>query len=155
MRQASKLSTVSTTATWRTLDKVMGPDSLPAHSLMAMAVRPEVVVVSTLQQLLQARGGQQQHKDCALSALEMVGATIRHAAAYEDLPREAWFDPRCWMKAVLLSAGPPPHYKQARPLYNAKPLQDLLLLLSEVGERDESSISFFGALLQVSFSSRL
>jgi hypothetical protein len=135
-----------------------------------LAVRPEVVIVSTLQQLLRAQEAHQRNPNLqhqmreqvlrrAFFALRTIGAIIRDdirkQVAEDNKTNKRFFNPKDWMYAVLLSAGPPPHYEQARPLYDAPTLKQLLLLLGQVPEHDDSLISFFRGLLQVGFSSRL
>ena len=135
---------------WRILDKAANTGVLAdqLHTQRVMAVRPEMVIVSTLQQLLQAQDVKR--RDHAFSALEAIGAIIRDVAASKDVPREAWLDPRVWMNAVLLSAGPPSDDKNARPLYNADLLEQLLVRLGIAPKRHDSTIPFFRGLLQVS-----
>ncbi|KAG0655446.1 hypothetical protein C6P46_000988 [Rhodotorula mucilaginosa] len=132
-----------------------------------LAVRPEVVIVSTLQQLLRAQEAHQRNPNLqhqmreqvlrrAFFALRTIGAIIRDdirkQVAEDNKTNKRFFNPKDWMYAVLLSAGPPPHYEQARPLYDAPTLKQLLLLLGQVPEHDDSLISFFRGLLQDTLS---
>lgn len=113
-----------------------------------MAVRPEMVIVSTLQQLLRAQNVPQ--RDHAFAALETIGAIIREVASSKDVSHETWFHTQVWMHAVLLSAGPPSDKKNACPLYNANLLEQLLVRLRIAPARHDFTIPFFRGLLQVS-----
>lgn len=122
-----------------------------------LAVRPEVVIVSTLQQLLQAQTVlQQQTREQALRraffTLRKIGAIIRDDVRLRKHIAEdkRSFVLKHWTYAVLLSAGPPPHCEQARHLYNTATLEELLKLLRQVHKGNDASLAFFRELLQVS-----
>lgn len=132
-----------TTSTWVLLDRAAGRNSLPKEGIIK-AVRPELVIVSTLQQLLQAEMDQ---RDCAYTTLQRIGNTI-HSAASKGSPT-LWFDAKIWMYAVLLSADPPPHDIQASCLYNVVKLEQLCYLLN-APQSEHTAIPFFQCLLQVS-----
>lgn len=138
-----------TTSTWSLLDTVAGRHSLYQDGEIS-AVRPELVIVSTLQQLLQAEKDQ---RVCAYITLERIGKTI-HYAATKGSPR-LWFDPKIWMYAVLLSADPPPHDIQASCLYNVEKLDQLRHLINKAPQYEDTAIPFFQCLLQVSRFSAL
>lgn len=117
------------------------------------ALRPEAVIVSTLQQLLSVPNLTADHQRGVFLKLELVGGLIRDAA--RDGPESArhWFNSKVWVYAVLLSAGSSPNKMQARPLYRIKRLQQLLKLFEkEPGHAhgDDSIFEFYRALLQVS-----
>lgn len=144
-----------TKATWTTLNTVTGADSYSVHlrDQRVQVVRPEVVIVSTLQQLLRAEGAQQ--KERAFFALETMGRVIHHAAS-KGCPR-TWFDQGHWMCSVVLSKGLTAD-TQAPSLYEAERLDTLLQLLpdhpssprNQEPKLSETSILFFRILLQVS-----
>lgn len=133
-----------TTSTWSLLDTVAGRNSLYKDGEIS-AVRPELVIVSTLQQLLQAEKDQ---RVCAYITLDRIGKTIQYAAT-KGSPR-LWFDPKIWMYAVLLSADPPPHDIQASCLYNVEKLDQLRHLVNMAPQYEDTTIPFFQCLLQVS-----
>lgn len=133
-----------TATTWKLLDKVARRDFLHSGHQVINAVRPEFVIVSTLQQLLQAEPDQRTRE---FFTLEWLGQTI-HDAVSNGSP-ELWFDQNLWMYAVLLSADPPPNDRQASCLYKTEKLEQLHYLLG-TAPKHYQSIPFFQALLKVS-----
>ena len=138
-----------TTAPWALLDKVAGRICRfgDLRDQLIDTVRPEVVIVSTLQQLLQA---EKEDRAYAYITLERIGKTIRHAAS-KGSPG-SWFDLKSWMYAVFLSAQPPPDDIQASCLYDVVKLQQLNHMLSVAPQSEGTTIPFFRKLLEVSGS---
>lgn len=133
-----------TTATWSLLDRGAGRPCQFGDGIIN-AVRPEVVIVSTLQQLLQAETEQREY---AYVTLERIGRTICHAAS-KGSPG-SWFDLKSWIYAVFLSAEPPPDDIQASCLYNDMKLEQLDHILSVAPQSEGTTIPFFRKLLRVS-----
>lgn len=139
--------------TWQLIDQVAsaGGRFQQRHQKKVKALRPEMVIVSTLQQLLSVPKLTVGHKRRVLWTLELVGGLIRDAARDGAESAQHWFDSKVWMYAVLLSAGAPENSTQAHCLYEAQALGRLLKLLNKAHEHGDASIfKFYQKLLEVS-----